>query len=243
MTWLWRTFFSFAASVPLWAVTVTGSVALLDSRDPAVRHHKDFRGVVIWLEPNGNGGKPAVALQMPVARRHFTLDQKQKRFIPHVLPVPVGATVDFPNHDPIFHNAFSEYAGQIFEFALYPPGSSKSVVFKRPGIVRVFCSIHPTMSAVIAVLDTPWFAVSNATGAFSIANVPAGDYQLHVFHERATPQTLNALTRHIHVEDGDPPLPAIQIAETGFIPAPHKDKWGKDYPPVIDGNPAYPERP
>jgi plastocyanin len=243
MIWLWRIFFSSAALVPVWAVTVSGSVELAASRDPAVRHHHDYRGVVVWLEPAGNRKSGSLPLHLPARRLRYTLDQKNKRFVPHILAVPVGATVDFPNHDPIFHNAFSEYAGQIFEFALYPPGSSKAVVFTRPGIVRVFCSIHPTMSAVIAVLDTPWFAVTDAKGAFRIPGVPPGDYQLHFFHERATPETLNALTRRLRVAPGAPPLPRIEIAETGYIPAPHKDKYGRDYPPVIDGNPAYPESP
>jgi hypothetical protein len=87
--------------------------------------------------------------------------QKNKMFTPHVLAVPLSGSVSFPNLDPIFHNAFSNFNGQIFDVGLYKPGSSRTVVFKRAGIVRVFCNIHPQMSAVIAVLDTPYFAVSN----------------------------------------------------------------------------------
>jgi hypothetical protein len=117
------------------------------------------------------------------------------------------------------------------------------VVFTRPGIVRVFCNIHPAMSAIIAVLDTPWFAVSGVSGDYRIRDVPLGSYQLHVFHERATEATLAALTRRVGVPNGTSlTLPPISISEAGFIPAPHKNKYGKDYPPVIDDSPAYPAR-
>jgi hypothetical protein len=166
--------------------------------------------------------------------------QKEKHFTPHVLAIPVGSAVDFPNKDPIFHSVFSNYDGQIFDLGLYRPYTSKDVVFKRAGIVRVFCNIHPTMSAVIAVLDTPWFDVSKGSGDFEIRDVPPGNYTLHIFHERATDETLNALVRPVGVEKAAPRvLPLIRISETGYIPAPHKNKWDKDYPPVIDDQPAY----
>ena len=99
--------------------------------------------------------------------------QKDKTFTPHILAVPVGATVDFPNFDPIFHNAFSNYDGQVFDVGLYPPGTSRSVRFSRPGVVRVFCNIHASMSAVIAVLATPYFDTSKRDGKFEIRDVPA----------------------------------------------------------------------
>jgi hypothetical protein len=233
MTWLWRIFFSGVCLIPLWGADVTGSVMLVDSRDPAVRRHKDFSGVAVWLEPaeprptdpRPSGGGPPP---------HSQMIQKDKRFLPHVLAISAGTPVDFPNLDPIFHNAFSNYSGQIFDVGLYQPGTSRTVVFKRPGIVRVFCNIHPTMSAVIAVVDSPWLAVSKSSGG-----VPPAAYQLHVFHERATEETLNALVRAVTVEQASLALPAITIPETGYIPAPHQNKYGKDYPPVIDGQPVY----
>jgi hypothetical protein len=135
---------------------------------------------------------------------------------------------------------FSNYDGQIFDLksvqTQYQPGRG----IQAPGIVRVFCNIHPTMSAVIAVLDTPWFAVSDAAGGFEIHDVPPGNYTLHIFHERATDETLNALARAVSVENTAPrDSPAIRISETGYIPAPHKNKWDRDYPPAIDDSPAY----
>jgi len=238
MTWLWRISFSGFWLLPVWCASVSGTVVLADSRDSAVRRHKDFSGVVLWLEP-AIGAAPLGSGPHRVEMR-----QQNKRFLPHVLAVPVGASVDFPNFDPIFHSAFSNYSGQTFDVGLYKPGTSKTVAFTRPGIVRVFCNIHPTMSAVIAVLDTPWFAVSRASGDYEIRGVPPGDYQLHIFHERAAEDTLNGLARRVTVAQGSPQtLAPLTISETGYIPAPHKDKYGKDYPPVIDGNPAYGAKP
>ena len=238
MIWLWRICFSGIWLLPVWCASVKGAVVLTDSRDPGVRRNKDFSGVVLWLEPV-NGDAPR---RVPI--HHFRMEQKDKHFKPHVLAIPVGAAVDFPNHDPIFHNVFSNYNGQIFDLSLYRPNTSRDVVFKRPGIVRVFCNIHPTMSAVIAVLDTPWFAVSGVSGDFEIHDVPPGNYALHIFHERATEETLNALVQPVGVESATlRVLPAIRISETGFIPAPHKNKWDRDYPPAIDDQPAYQPNP
>ncbi|SRR5579872_1309457 len=238
MIWVWRTFFSVLAVTglvgPAPATTVHGSVALMDSRDAMVRKHKDYSGVVVWLEPLG--GVVARGLQAKPA----VMVQKNKTFTPHVLAIPVGGSVSFPNLDPIFHNAFSNFNGQIFDVALYKPGSSRTVVFKREGIVRVFCNIHPQMSAVIAVLGTPYFAVSDKAGAFEIPNVPPGDYQFHVFHERAAPETLDMLARRITVETARLELPAISISESGYLSGPHKNKYGKDYPPVLEAQPGYP---
>jgi plastocyanin len=218
----------FLANAVLSAATVTGRVEIVASRDPDVRKHSDYSGVVVWLEPaSGSNGFPPQGRKMEMA-------QKDKRFNPHVLPVTVGTTVMFPNFDPIFHNAFSNYNGQIFDVGLYAPGSTRGILFRKPGIVRVFCNIHPTMSAVIVVLKSPYFAISGKTGAFSIANVPPGSYRLHVFHERATEQTLEALGRVVEVGDGSVELPPIKVSETGFLLVPHKNKYGKDYPPVTE---------
>jgi plastocyanin len=211
---------------------VSGNVTLRDSRDPEVRKNNNFSGVVVWLEPLTPTAAP------PPMGRSVIL-QKNKRFSPHILAVPVGTTVDFPNADPIFHNAFSSFDGQIFDVGLYPPGSSKSVRFSRPGVVRVFCNIHAAMSAVIVVLNTSSFATTKADGAFRIANVPPGEYTLHVFHERATPATLHALERRVTVTAGALALPPFEISESGYLPLPHQNKYGREYPPAED-SPLYP---
>jgi hypothetical protein len=221
-------------SVDARATMLRGTVELLASRDPIVRKHRDYSGVVVWLEPLGNPVSVAQLL------RPAQMIQKNKTFTPHVVAIPLGGSVSFPNLDPIFHNAFSNFNGQIFDVGLYKPGSSRTVTFKRAGVVRVFCNIHPQMSAVIAVLDTPYFAVTDKAGSFAIDNVPPGEYQFHVFHERAAQETLDSLAHKIRVETAALELPLLPISEIGYLPVPHKNKYGKDYPPVIEEQPAYP---
>ena len=236
MTWRSRIFFSLLWISPGLAAGVTGKVELTDSRSTA-RKHKDFSGVVVWLEPlNGNGARTAISQ----TSKHAEMVQKDKTFIPHVLAIPVGATVTFPNFDPIFHNAFSHFSGMPFDVGLYPPNTTQSVLFKREGVVRVFCNIHQTMSAVIVVLKTPWFAVTRANGAFEIANVPPGEYRLRVFHERSSVEQLTSLERKVVVEDGPLQLGGIVISEAGFLATPHKNKYGKDYPAESDDHVIYP---
>lgn len=222
------------AALPLAATDVTGSITLRDSREAAVRKGRDYSGVVVWLQP------AAGAIPAAHTSRHAVMIQKNKTFKPHVLAIEVGTTVDFPNYDPIFHNAFSTYNGQIFDVGLYPPGSSRGVRFKRPGVVRVFCNIHADMSAVIVVLATPYFDATSANGAFRIENVPAGDYTLEIFHERATQATLDRLARKVSVSGDGLALPPITISESGYLPIPHKNKFGREYPPAPDDLGIYP---
>ena len=212
------------------AVTVTVHVTL--DPPPGKARKADNSGAVVWLNPLDEGARsvPAKAPGGP-----FRLVQKNKRFTPHLLAITVGATVDFPNYDPIFHNAFSNYDGQIFDVGLYPPGTSKSILFRKEGVVRIFCNIHPAMSAVIVVLKSPYFSTSAKNGAFTITDVPPGSYRLHVFHERATQKTLDGLTRNVDVSSGVVNLTKISVSESGYLLLPHKNKYGKDYPPTDSG--------
>jgi plastocyanin len=110
--------------------------------------------------------------------RHPLLDQRNLRFRPRVLPILVGTTVDFPNHDALFHNVFSYSQPKEFDLGRYPKGDSKSVTFDKPGIVNVYCDIHAHMKAVILVLEHPYFASPDEQGNYAIANVPDGAYTL-----------------------------------------------------------------
>jgi plastocyanin len=217
------------AALPVLAGSLTGRIEL-----ESKRKGRDYSGVVVWLEPVAN-----VSGRMRTEAGTFKMIQRGKTFTPHILAIPLGSTVEFPNSDPIFHNAFSNFNGQIFDVGLYPPGSSRNVVFRREGIVRVFCNIHPTMSAVIVVLGTPYFATSARNGGIEIPSVPDGEYHLRVFHERATPETLSKLERRITIS-GPSTLAPIVISEAGYIPVPHKNKFGKEYPPVPDDRNVYP---
>jgi plastocyanin len=212
--------------------TVTGQIKLVDSKDSAVRKQKDFSGVAVWLTPlNGR--------LLSISHKHAQMLQKDKRFIPHVLAISTGTTVDFPNLDPIFHNAFSNFDGQLFDVALYPPGSSRSVLFDRAGIVRVFCNIHPSMSAIIVVANSNHIVTTENDGSFRFANVEPGDYRIHFFHERATPETLARLTQTITVPEEGYNLPVVTISEAGYIPVTHKNKYGRDYPPDAEKADSY----
>ena len=234
MIWRWLICSSVGLGLAC-AGSVTGEVELTNSKDVAVRKHKDYSGVVLWLET-------VERLASPPAVKHVEMLQKNKTFQPHVIAGSVGSTVDFPNLDLIFHNAFSNFSGQPFDVGLYPPHTSKNVTFTHSGIVRVFCNIHSTMSAIIAVVSTPWYAVTTATGKYTIANVPAGDYQLRLFHERAQPDNLKFLEHRITVTDAGLVLPLVSISETGYNPAPHLNKYGQTYPPATN-NGTYPGAP
>jgi plastocyanin len=219
----------------LLAASVCGTIQVTGQKSQAAHKRKDFSGAVVWLEPAGSTRAP-----LPAPGRRVEIVQKDKKFSPHILAIPVGTQVDFPNFDPIFHNAFSNFSGQPFDVGLYPPGTSRSVVFKRDGIVRVFCNIHQTMSAIIVVVRTPWHAVSNSQGVFQVNGVPPGDYRLRVFYERAPADELKALERKITVNGENLDLPPIVISEGGYLPAPHKNKFGEDYPPAADDHTFYP---
>jgi plastocyanin len=212
--------------------TVDGKVKLTNSNDSSVNKRGNFAGVGVWLAP---AEKSAGTL----SRKRVQMRQKDKTFTPHVLVIATGTTVDFPNLDPIFHNAFSSFNGQIFDLGLYQPGSSASMRFTRPGVVRVFCNIHPAMSAVIVVVDSAYFGTTREDGSFSIAGVPPGTYQVNFFHERSAPETLDKLSSAVAVAEGIVRLSPVTISETGYLPVPHKNKYGHDYSPNGDEQQNY----
>lgn len=226
----------FSITLGLQAANVSGRIELRDSKDPAVRKKQDFSGVVVWLErtdkTNANAPKAA-----PIRAKIL---QKDKTFSPHVLIVPVGSTVDFPNLDPVFHNAFSNYDGQVFDVGLYPPGSSRSVRFGRAGIVRIFCNIHSSMTAIVAVVDSLWYNTTKSDGRYELRDVPPGEYLLRVFHERASVASMRAAERPVLVTAQAATVPPITVSESGYLSIPHKDKFGRDYKPVPEDTGIYP---
>jgi plastocyanin len=127
-----------------------------------------------------------------------SIRQVNETFVPHVLPIMTGTTVEFPNGDPFFHNVFSLSGAKSFDLGRYPKGQIRAVRFNKPGIIKVFCHIHSNMSAVILVFKHPFFTVPNSEGQFLLPAVPVGSYTLVCWHER-----LQAVKRHITVKSGE----------------------------------------
>jgi plastocyanin len=114
---------------------------------------------------------------------HAVLDQRDERFVPHVLAITTGTIVDFPNSDRIYHNVFSLSKTKSFDLGRYAAGRSKPVKFDRPGVVRVFCDIHSHMNAFVLVFSHPFFSLSDTDGRYRIDNVPPGTYNVIAWNE------------------------------------------------------------
>ena len=136
----------------------------------------EIRNVVVYLKD--------AAVRGPLPATNGVLRQEHETFVPHVLPITRGSTVEFPNDDPIFHNVFSLSSAAAFDLRRYPRGQSRSQLFAKPGIVKVYCHIHSHMSATILVLDQPYFTVPAVDGTFELADVPPGEYTVVGWHER-----------------------------------------------------------
>jgi plastocyanin len=133
---------------------------------------------VVWLD--APGASTADDAPRPL------LDQRNLEFWPHVLAVRVGTTVKFPNNDRVFHNVFSFHDGKKFDLGVYPIGAVKYVTFDRAGVSRLFCNIHPNMAAYVVSVDSPYFAVSDAAGRFTL-RAPAGRYTYHAWRAGSQP--------------------------------------------------------
>jgi plastocyanin len=212
-------------------VTVT---ARLEADAPA-HMARSTRNIVLWLTPQA-GPAPVELTDKP--QQHPSLVQKNKSFVPHLLVVEVGTVVDFPNHDPFFHNVFSLFEGKRFDLGLYEAGTTRHVRFDRPGICYIFCNIHPEMSAVVVVVDTPYYAIATNRSTVEIPRVPAGKYTLHVWDERSLPEELANLTREVSITPETASLGTIRIRETEVAVA-HKNKYGQDYPKPAPPGPGY----
>lgn len=215
------------AALAGWAQTGAEFRAQIDI-DHNGRPVADRTNAVVWLTPLD---RPAA---MPAAgEHHYTLTQHNKRFEPHLLVIPVGSVVDFPNRDPFFHNVFSLYKGKKFDLGLYESGSSRSVRFDRPGVSYVFCNIHPQMSASVLALATPYYGISSKSGEVRIPDLPPGRYRLEVWYEGATQDQLDSLTREVVVSTA-PNTVALHLHQVNEGTIPHKNKYGKDYDTPAD---------
>jgi plastocyanin len=213
-------------------VTLTARVELVGGDKTARAHQPE--NVVVWLTPAAGTERPA-AFRQGLSPR---LVQRNKSFAPHVLVVPVGSVVAFPNRDPFFHNVFSLFEGKRFDLGLYEAGSTRDVHFDRPGVSYIFCNIHPEMSAVVIALDTPYYGISDQHGQVVIAGVPRGKYLLKVWYESALPESLKGMTREVTVSDASSTLGVLRLAEAN-LPTTHKNLYGGEYDSPAPDSPAY----
>jgi plastocyanin len=213
-------------------VTVTARIALVNGADGRRSH--EAGNVVLWLTPAAETpNSPAVE-----AMQRARLAQHNKSFEPHVVVVPVGSVVAFPNHDPFFHNVFSLFEGKRFDLGLYEAGTTRDVHFDKRGISYIFCNIHPEMSAVVVAVDTPYYGISDQRGQVVIPNVPPGRYVLHLWYEAALPESLKNLDRDVMISENTSTLGLLRLTEVS-LPQGHKNLYGRDYDPPVPDNPAY----
>jgi len=192
---------------------VAGRVTILE------KHNKpspDLGDAVIYLEGAGAAARTATA----------DVVIRDKVYVPHVLVVPAGSTVRFPNLDPFNHNVFSVSEPNQFDLGLYGRGEAKAHTFTAPGLVRVFCNVHPRMVAYVIVMTNRWFAQPSGDGTFTITDVPPGPYRLHVWHERIGAEVVKDVTV---APQGVGDL-QVTLDAHGYKWQPHKNKYGRDYP-------------
>jgi plastocyanin len=210
-----------ALAVPtgLSAAPVNGKVMFMTRRgqNPVVNE------TLVWLEPAAKTWKkPPAAL---------TLTTRSKAFLPHVVAVPVGSTVTFPNEDPIAHNLFSLAPGNTFDLGLYRRGPGKTHKFDAPGTVSVFCNVHPTMSAVVHVMSTPFYGFADASGNYSF-DVPPGRYRATAWNEQGGTSAASDL--EVKPDGTVAGATLLTIDGRNFRVTQHTNKFGQTYRPPKD---------
>lgn len=141
---------------------------------------KPTADVVVSVE--GVPSATAKAQLSSAKAKKAVMDQKEQKFIPYVLPVTAGTTVDFPNHDTNWHNVYSKGGAKDFDLGLYAPGKTRSVTFDKPGVARILCNAHPSMEAFIVVKEHPYFSSADKGGNYRVDHVPLGKYRIQVWH-------------------------------------------------------------
>lgn len=205
----WMLAWGLAAAAASPATDVTGHVQVTGRREHA--------GVTTIVFAESLDGRT------PVTPGHYKMAQRDKTFVPHVLAVPTGSTVDFPNLDPLFHNVFSLSPPEPFDLGLYRAGASKTRIFAKPARYQVFCNIHPQMNATILVLPTSLIAETDSQGNFHLALAP-GRYRVTAWSERSAPASVEVTV------STDSALPGLRLDESKFVEEVHKNKFGQDYP-------------
>lgn len=205
-----------------------GATAVLSGRISLLlppRVKVDPGGSVVWIPglvvPSSGSSANAVT-------------SKDKRFEPRILAVSAGTKVKFPNLDSIYHNAFSLTPGNTFDVGLYRRGASRDVVLKNPGVVRVYCNIHPDMAASVVVVDGTAFSVVQADGSYRIAGIPPGRHEVHLWNDLSGEQIMTATFEAGKATDWSP-----EVDATSYRRVAHTNKHGKKYPTAKNGADRY----
>jgi plastocyanin len=194
---------------------VRGQVTLLE-RAGATRG--DVQGAVVWLVPR----EPASPARAP---RDGRIAMRGREFLPHLLTVPVGSTVGFPNQDPFSHNVFSNVDHGPFDLGLYRRGATRSATFARAGVYPIYCNIHSKMVSFVVAVPSEWVVQPAGDGAFAIDGVPAGRYALHAWHERSATE----LVQEIAVPADGLSGVRVVLDTRAWVAAPHLNKFGRPY--------------
>jgi plastocyanin len=202
---------------------VSGEVTLTQSGSDTA---PDASQVVVWLTSSGSTTMPHT-----IDQPRYRLVQRNKRFEPSLLVIPVGSVVDFPNADPWFHNVFSLYRGKRFDLGLYQAGAQRSVRFDRIGPSYLFCNIHPEMTGVVLAVDSNLYGISDRSGRYTISGVAPGKYTMHIWYENAKPESLASLQRTVVIDDMSRTLPTVSVPVVKQVQKDHKNKYGQDYDP------------
>jgi len=213
-------------------VEVTGRIEVMHQRSNAHATTATSANVVVWLTPLSKG-QP---VPEPHKSQEFTLAQKDKQFVPHILVVPTGSSVNFPNLDPFFHNVFSLFNGKRFDLGLYEGNTRHVVQFDREGVSYIFCNIHPEMGAVVVSLSTPFYALSTAQGNLTLHGVPPGTYRLNVWAENVSVERLNELSLVVEISSQSAQLGTLHLVASGDVMNHHPNKFGENYSPEPKGS-------
>lgn len=219
---LWLAALASVTSVPMEAQgTVSGQLTLAE---PGSAARRDVGQAVVYLESASRasrfdkaGGEPSAA----------SIVMRDRQFSPHIQIVRAGGSVDFPNQDPFSHNVFSNTSLGAFDLGLYRRGATRSATFSRAGVYAIYCNIHSSMVSFVVAVPTAAFARVGADGRFTMPDVPAGSYLLHVWHERA-PEAVEKLD----VPAAGVRALAVTLDARGFVATSHLNKFGQPYAPA-----------
>jgi plastocyanin len=175
-------------SASSWRLATPGAYPTRRIGAVAAGEASELENVVVFIR-DASGAAPPMRV---------TVRQSDEVFVPHVVAVTAGSTVEFPNDDLVFHNVFSLSKAATFDLGRYPKGASKSATFTKPGIVKVYCHLHAHMSALVRVFEHPFFTVVDREGRFELEGVEPGVHEVAAWHERAGEQTLR-----VTVESGN----------------------------------------